>query len=83
MCTPTSFKDEEVREIFRPTAVLPENMSEDEVIAFDYGQQFLDCEDCVPYAMLYVENVWFRPEQNNYANVVLINNLQKRYFVQL
>lgn len=40
------------------------------------GPQFLDCEDCAPYAMLYVENFWFRSEQNNYAKVVLINHLQ-------
>ena len=76
-CT-DDFEDEEITEIYVPIDVseLPENFSTDDIIAFDYGPGFPECEDCVPYAMLYVENFWFRSEQGNYAKVELINYLQ-------
>ena len=76
-CT-DDFEEEEITEIFIPidASELPEDISADEFIVFDYGPQFLDCEDCVPYAMLHVENFWFRSEQNNYAKVELINYIQ-------
>jgi hypothetical protein len=76
-CT-DDFEDEEIAEIYVPIDVseLPEDFSTDDIIAFDYGPGFPECEDCVPYAMVYVENFWFRSEQGYYAKVELINYLQ-------
>ena len=76
-CT-DSFEDEEISEVFLPidASELPDDISADEVIAFDYSLQFLDCEDCAPFSVLHVENFWFRSQQNNYATIELINYVQ-------
>ena len=76
-CT-DDFANEELSEIYVPIAPseLPSNIEVDDVVAFSYGPGFPECEDCVPYAMLYAENFWFRSEQGNYAKVELVNYLQ-------
>ena len=76
-CT-DSFEEEEIIEIFVPidASERPEGENTDDMMVFDYGPQFPDCEGCVPFAMLYVENFWFRSEQNNYSKIEMINNLQ-------
>ena len=76
-CT-DSFMDEEIAAVFLPIdpSELPEDLFEEEFTAFDYGPNFPECEDCVPYALLYVENFWFLSADNNHAKVELINHLQ-------
>ena len=76
-CT-DNFVDEDIEELFVPInySELPEDIPTDAVIDFNYGPNYPDCEDCVPYAMLYVENFWFRSELGNYAKIEIINHLQ-------
>ena len=76
-CT-DAFLDEVIEELFLPidSADLPSNIAVDDVITFDYGASFPECDGCVPYAMLHVENFWFVSSQGNYAKVALIDYLQ-------
>ena len=76
-CT-DAFLEEEIEERFLPidSSEVPSTIEVDEVVAFSYGPGFPECDGCVPYAMLHVENFWFVSTQGNYAMVELINYLQ-------
>ena len=76
-CT-DAFEDEEIAEVFTPIdpSEVPVGLSTNDVAAFSYGPEFLDCEDCAPFARLSVENFWFVSENGNYATIELISELQ-------
>lgn len=76
-CT-DAFEEEEIAEVFTPIdpSEVPAGLSTNDVAVFSYGPEFLDCEDCEPFARLSVENFWFVSENGNYATIELISELQ-------
>jgi len=76
-CTDTMV-DEDITEIFLPidSAEVPEGIDIDETSVFSYGVGFPECEGCVPYAMVHLENFWFRSQEGNYAVIESIDYLQ-------